>query len=289
MKTSIPLNFGEKHQPDFSASIQSGEGRFYSKVHWHDCFEIILVRQGRLRISVYDRCEYLDCGDIAIFPPGALHGTDSKEGFCEFAVFGYTENLIYSPEISIFNAKYLSLFRRARDNYRIVRRGEEGALRLGDMIMNAVSECEKRDFARELRVRSEILKLHSEICLVFMEGGRDAKTNDSRLNDIELYVERHISEDISPYTIAKEMHLSYSHLARLVNGALGYSVGELILRMKLNRAERLMTENPNASITEISLGCGFNSASYFTRCFRKMRGITPLKFKELLSVNRELS
>ena len=277
------MNFGKKHQPDFSASLQSGDGRFYSRVHWHDCFEIILVKRGRLRLSVYERFEYLDSGDIAIIPPGTLHGTDSKEGFCEFAVFGYTENLIYSPEISVLNAKYLSLFRRAKDNYRIVRCGDSSASRLGELILATVGECGKNDFQRELRVRSKTLELHGEICGIFMSGERFGGADDSRLTSIELYIEEHISEDISPYRIASHLHISYSHMARLVSGALGYSVGELILRMKLNFAERLMTENPRWGITQISCECGFSSASYFTRCFKRVRGITPLKFKELLS------
>lgn len=283
MKTTIPLRFGEKHQPDFAFSRQAGDLRFYSKIHWHDAFEIILVKQGKLRISIQKNWEYIYEGDIAILPSGTLHGTDSREGFCEFNTFSYTESLIYSPEISIFNMKYLSIFKRDREGYRILRSGEPGAEGLKSLLLSAMEEYLSEGFDRELKVRAAILGIHGAICSVYLEDGAQAERTSERLAEAELFIESHLSEDISPSDVAAAMHLSYSHLSRLVTSALGYSLGELIARMKMNWAERLMTEYPAESITAIAMRCGYNSASYFTRTFKKMKGTTPLSYRKMLN------
>jgi len=282
MKTTIPLKFGEKNQPDFSFSRQAGDLKFFSKIHWHDAFEIIICKVGRLRISIRKKWEYLEAGDIAVLPSGTLHGTDSREGYCEINVFGYTESLIYSPEISIFNMKYLSLFRRDKAGFRILRAGEPAALALTPLLESAMKEYLIEGFDRELRVRAAILALHRAICSVYMEGESVEESISARLALAEIFIENNIGTDISPSDVADDLHISYSHLARLASCSLGYSIGELIARMKMNHAERIMTQYPGESITAVAMRCGYNSASYFTRIFRKLKGVTPLNYKKML-------
>ena len=38
--------------------------------------------------------------------------------------------------------------------------------------------------------------------------------------------------------------------------------------------------NSDASITDIAYSCGFNDLSYFIKTFKKIKGITPRKYKE---------
>jgi AraC-like DNA-binding protein len=49
-----------------------------------------------------------------------------------------------------------------------------------------------------------------------------------------------------------------------------------ILAQRLNRAaERLRAERGRSSITQIAYDCGFSDSAYFSRCFRKVFGISP--------------
>ena len=44
IKSSIPMSFGDKRGSDFSFSKQTGNSLYECSLHWHDCFEIITVR-----------------------------------------------------------------------------------------------------------------------------------------------------------------------------------------------------------------------------------------------------
>ena len=145
----------------------------------------------------------------------------------------------------------------------------------------------KEGFCREIRVRSKILALHATLWEMYLGKNERESKPSSRLIDVEEYIERNIDKDVSPYEIAEALHISYSHLSRIINEELGYSIGELIIRMKINYAESLMTGEGERGITEIALSVGFGSASYFTRVYKRMRGVTPTAFRRMLRESAE--
>jgi len=62
----------------------------------------------------------------------------------------------------------------------------------------------------------------------------------------------------------------------------GSLVGEtpidLIKRVRLNRAAKLITQN-FGNISEIALEVGFSNPAYFAQCFREQHGITPSEYE----------
>jgi len=284
MKSSIPMTFGDKIKSDFSFSKVSCDEKYTFSEHWHDCFEIICVQVGSFKVILEGKEHILTQGDIAIISPRILHGTESVDEYCEVCVFGYVENLICSPELSLINMKYLAPFRYGTGvKYFVLPSEKEETKGLYQLLMDAMQVYNQDNFERELHIRSKILDIHARVCSIFLANNTIVPVQDSYLTDAQRYIEHHICEDISPYEIADTIHISYSHLSRLVRNAYGCSLGTLILRMKLDHAERLMTDDSSASITDIALQSGFNSASYFTRCFHRMKGITPQKFRSMLN------
>lgn len=282
MKSSIPMTFGKRTENDFSFSVQSGKDDFYFYLHWHDCYEIILVRNGSFVVTIDKTDIRLNCGDMAIIPPGVLHSTASTNGEYDVLVFGYTENLIYTPDISFNNIKYILPVKRSSDpeDY-IARCADDDARQMTDMLLRAYEAYTSDSTTKDLLIRAEILRLHAKI----YERLPGKRTFDNAglkyLADAELYISEHISEDISPYDIAHKLHLSYSHFSRVIRECLGISVSDLIAGMKISKAEQLILTSPNTSITEIALTLGYGSSGYFTRIFKKERGCTPTEFKRM--------
>ena len=283
MKSSILMKFGKKHENDFSFSRQYGESDFYCPAHWHDCFEILSVRRGEFLVSVNGADLLLKEGDVAVVPPGVSHSTRSVLGEYDVYVFGYIKELIYTPDISILNLKYLDPLSRGceRAGY-VIPSGADKDSRLYTLLSEVHREYEADSYGKELKIRSLILLIHSVICDYFIGAGASDGRADTYIVGAEKYIEANVSEDISPLDIAAALHISYSHLARILHSSLGISAVELIARMKMNYAEELMMADPDMSITDVGASVGFNSASYFTRQFKRIRGMTPGEFRKYL-------
>jgi TolB-like protein/AraC-like DNA-binding protein len=92
------------------------------------------------------------------------------------------------------------------------------------------------------------------------------------LNDI---VEKNISnEQFGVSELAEQMNMSRSNLLRKVKKETNLSVTQLISKVRLTRAMELLKKG-NLNVSEVSHEVGFNSTSYFIKCFREYYGYPP--------------
>jgi AraC family transcriptional regulator len=94
------------------------------------------------------------------------------------------------------------------------------------------------------------------------------------------HMQQHYGEKSSVASLAKLVNMSESNLIRLFNKEKGVAPMEYLIRIRVDKARKLLM-NPDNKITEISLQCGFNSASHFSACFAKRFGITPRQYRNM--------
>ncbi|GAA4230304.1 two-component regulator propeller domain-containing protein [Postechiella marina] len=91
-------------------------------------------------------------------------------------------------------------------------------------------------------------------------------------------VEKHMmNTEFSVEFLVKEMNLSRSNLYLKLKELTGLTSGEFIRNIRLKRAVQLL-KNSDLSVKEIMYMTGFNTASYFSKCFKKQFGVIPSKF-----------
>lgn len=77
------------------------------------------------------------------------------------------------------------------------------------------------------------------------------------------------------------MGMSKSDLYRKTMAACGLSAVSLLKNFRLEKALDLMRKQ-RYNISEITFASGFNSPSYFTKCFKKQYGLLPMTYVDLL-------
>lgn len=83
--------------------------------------------------------------------------------------------------------------------------------------------------------------------------------------------------DLSVSRLASAMNMSPSNLFRRVREALGMSPNVLVNEMRLSKAKELLDGNEK-EISEIVFYVGFNSHSYFSKCFKVRYGMSPTEY-----------
>lgn len=74
--------------------------------------------------------------------------------------------------------------------------------------------------------------------------------------------------------LAEAMNMSRSNLLRKVKKSTNLPVNQLIREARLKRAMELL-QNSSSNVSEVSHQVGFNSTSYFIKCFREYYGYPP--------------
>ncbi len=98
------------------------------------------------------------------------------------------------------------------------------------------------------------------------------------LNKINMVIEKNMTnENLSVDMLAVEIGLSRSQLFRKIKQITNQSTSEYINMVKIKKATTLIASQ-NYTIDEVSFQTGFNSHSYFTKCFKKIHGQTPKEY-----------
>lgn len=95
------------------------------------------------------------------------------------------------------------------------------------------------------------------------------------------YIDSHVeSHHLTPAAIALNQNISLRQLHRAFEG-MGHSVSDTIRRRRIERAQVLVVERPEMSITDIALCCGFDSLATFYRQFKSSFGMTASEMRQL--------
>jgi transcriptional regulator GlxA family with amidase domain len=111
----------------------------------------------------------------------------------------------------------------------------------------------------------------SQARYVVMEHVRVA---DPALQAIERFIDAHIERQISLDELARVAAVSPRTLARRVHDGLGMTPHELVQRVRVSHASRLL-ETSRASVDEIASRVGYADAAAFRRVFRRFAGESP--------------
>ena len=85
--------------------------------------------------------------------------------------------------------------------------------------------------------------------------------------------------DISVRSIAERVYLHPVYLSKLFKSETGESLGDYIIRVKMERARWLLAHT-NRKIYEITAELGYQNPQYFSKMFKKHFGVTPLEYRE---------
>ncbi len=95
------------------------------------------------------------------------------------------------------------------------------------------------------------------------------------------YIELHYYDKITLEELAQMVYLSPTYLSRIFREETGVLFSTYLNQVRINKAKALL-HHDDLRLTDIALGIGFEDQSYFTKVFKRMVGVTPLKYRAQL-------
>ena len=102
------------------------------------------------------------------------------------------------------------------------------------------------------------------------------------LNTIIHYIEENIDKQLSLTEVARLVGNSNSYVSHLFKKNLDKSFSQIVIEMKLNKADDYFRIMPDLSISEVAYKSGYEDPLYFSRIYKKYRKISPKEFKKKL-------
>ena len=93
------------------------------------------------------------------------------------------------------------------------------------------------------------------------------------------FIRTNLDQDLSLDIISNAIQSSSFELSRKFKKETGQSITDYINKQRINEAVNIM-ENKNLLVTDIAQMVGFNDVNYFTKVFKKIKGITPSEYRK---------
>lgn len=104
------------------------------------------------------------------------------------------------------------------------------------------------------------------------------RADEEFLGSLVAVIEKHMAnQDLDSKLICKELGTSRTILYEKIKAVSGQTVHEFIKSLRLRKSLRLLLEQ-KINISQIAFEVGFNSSSYYHRCFLKEYGMSPKEY-----------
>ncbi len=124
----------------------------------------------------------------------------------------------------------------------------------------------------------DLLDSLNESCLRFCRQ-RPKDPDELMIEKATTYLEAHLREELNRDQVAKAVGLSPSHFSRLIHEKKGRTFTDLLNQYRVEHAAKLLVRTCQ-TLSFIAQEAGFCDQSYFSKVFRKYKGVTPAAYRQ---------
>jgi AraC-like DNA-binding protein len=262
------------------------EHDFKGYYHWHQCCEFVLVHEGQGKVVVNQQTFPIKRGMFFFFTPYQLHQVyaDVSPEYPYVRSIFYADPLLIEKQLLAFPSRHS----RFQDLWQSASQAHAwdlgGKLEGMEWIFDQYDEARQRGKGEELEELTLLFLQMVNRMPVYctMHGVGTIEHKDRRKlrysEAVMRWIEEHFHERVSMDRLAGELHLSKNYLSRVFREETGSSITDYLTARRIKHACRLL-ETTDESVDRIGSDVGFENSSYFIHLFKRVVGMTPLKYR----------
>ena len=232
-------------------------------------YQLIYIASGKVHFHFGDKEEIITAGHMVLYRPKEpqkyeYYLQEQPEVYWVHFTGGNVKNLLRSYGIS--------------DNLKIFPCGSSLEYQNHFRVMIEELQLCKEHYPEllEMHLRQIFIMLHRQL-------NSDSKIESSvlaeEMDKAMLYFNKHYNDDINIEKFASTIHMSTSWFIRNFKQYTGQTPMNYILSIRITNAENLL-ENTDYNLTEISRIIGYENPLYFSRIFKKQKGLSPSEYRK---------
>ncbi len=265
---------------DFAAEIHEYRNQIENPYyHYHDHYEILYVYKGERTLTINDADSALNEFSIAFIPPYCIHKTSShKNHYSKRILINFSMKFIdqLAPPVK---EKLLMCF-TVQNN--IITFGKKAIEELIPLFQDIIYyQSQPKDGFSDVR---NLLFL-GKILLIANENNYNRHIDKEYIEyshlimKISEYIENNHQDQICLDALSEKFNISKYTISRTFRSITGYSFVQYLNNIRIIHAQNILVST-SQKITDIAYTCGFDSATHFERCFKKITGITPKEYRK---------
>lgn len=269
---------------DMSTGVNSNVDKDVTKVI-HEDIELKCFYEGSSTLIVGENKVEVKAGDVVVINPYEFHSTiDSGVEKGKYHLFMVPLDYFSGNREEKLDLRNLFFVQK-----KVFNTLYENDKELSDILKRAAEEYDRKDAAYQIAIRGILMHFF----VVLLRKNRENK-EEYNVSAKSIYsyksIEpalRHIRDNYSfPVTVdelANLCGLSKYYFCHNFKAVMGKSAMEYLRDYRITTADVILTHTEE-SIEKIAKNCGFESANYFYRCYKKHYGEPPTKRRKNLKI-----
>jgi AraC-like DNA-binding protein len=256
-------------------AITENTEHFDTAPHIHREIEMLYIKEGSAEIIISDRRYTATQGDVIFVNPLDVHSIKADRScFYHQRCICFDTSLIMDKSLC---EELLSGDITISEYHHSDADGTLEISKLFDSLFFAVSDNSEELFLESVAYISMIFVNLRKAGLLLSKKSKSKKNNFVRI--VQDYLSLHYNEQITSQDIAKELFYNQSYFCRLFRENYGISFLDYLTLYRISNA-KLLLSSEKVRISDVAEQVGFLDASYFSRCFKKIVGISPVEYQK---------
>ncbi len=240
-------------------------------MHIHEYCEIFLCVRGRIAYLVEGSKYLLPENSVMIMRPAEAHTPSILEEVCyERYAVNFPLSLVQEIDPQGLLLKPFVERPLGKNNFYSER---ELDMEFMKKLFEEMCSEKENEYEKKLTVTTHIYMMLDRISRAFAQKNTEELAPGSFSEEIIMYIDKHIAEELSVVSLARHFHLSASQFRRIFKQATGAAPWEYITRKRLAMAKEKIR---NGSLAQSAAeSCGFGDYSSFYRAYTKQFGCSP--------------
>lgn len=226
--------------------------------------QISLIVSGSGDYFIQDNSYHVAKGDVTVINANILH---SEGAILPSYTFGIKTPAIIDDSIA-------PVFHLKGDSFSIIEHLGAAAFELLKR-----NDLESHQLASNLVINSILPFLTQKIS----SSESVKKNNGVIVNRAKAFINENFKDSINIKDVCDELGVSHTYLDQKFQDEIGLTPIKYLMSRRVGEAQRLLLDDAQLSITQVSMMVGINNTNYFQRTFKTFVGVSPKKYRTLIT------
>ena len=255
------LQYGDAMLPMIFRDDRQRAGRL-TRIHWHEAVEVLLVREGVLRVQNNGVSRLAYPGQAVCIHSGHLHAYAGEGGDVRYYC------MILPPELFEGTDLFSRPLPLITDDPSAV-----------DALREITRLWQERPPCFKAEIRGRLLQAFAALARL---DGAETPDSEKRMTDIvkkaiHYLEENYAGEDLTLDAVSDAVGVNRYYLCHTFKKVTGRTVVQFRQHVQCEKARRMLRRG--ATVAQAADACGFRGQSFFTRVYKECFGILPSKEK----------